>query len=107
MMERALGPLPEHMTRKAWLIFLLPHFCVQETSERYKCSWLVACLCHYAFCSRGAEKYFRRGGRLNWPEGANSRESIRAVKRLDRLKVVHRYYVLVSIDMSFFYDIVI
>ncbi|KAF8088163.1 hypothetical protein N665_0550s0022 [Sinapis alba] len=53
MMERALGPLPEHMTRKA---------------------------------SRGAEKYFRRGGRLNWPEGANSRESIRAVKRLDRLK---------------------
>jgi dual-specificity kinase len=23
---------------------------------------------------------------LNWPEGANSRESIRAVKRLDRLK---------------------
>ncbi|CAH8378064.1 unnamed protein product [Eruca vesicaria subsp. sativa] len=53
MMERALGPLPEHMTRKA---------------------------------CRGAEKYFRRGGRLNWPEGANSRESIRAVKRLDRLK---------------------
>ncbi|XP_010447357.1 PREDICTED: serine/threonine-protein kinase AFC3-like isoform X1 [Camelina sativa] len=53
MMERALGPLPEHMTRKA---------------------------------CRGAEKYFRRGSRLNWPEGANSRESIRAVKRLDRLK---------------------
>ncbi|XP_024005630.1 serine/threonine-protein kinase AFC3 isoform X2 [Eutrema salsugineum] len=53
MMERVLGPLPEHMTRQA---------------------------------SRGAEKYFRRGCRLNWPEGANSRESIRAVKRLDRLK---------------------
>ncbi|XP_010546483.1 PREDICTED: serine/threonine-protein kinase AFC3 isoform X2 [Tarenaya hassleriana] len=53
MMERVLGPLPEHMTRKA---------------------------------SRGAEKYFRRGYRLNWPEGANSRESIRAVKKLDRLK---------------------
>ncbi|XP_043725295.1 serine/threonine-protein kinase AFC3 isoform X2 [Telopea speciosissima] len=35
---------------------------------------------------RGAEKYFRRGARLNWPEGAVSRESIRAVKKLDRLK---------------------
>ncbi|KAJ4951150.1 hypothetical protein NE237_027982 [Protea cynaroides] len=35
---------------------------------------------------RGTEKYFRRGARLNWPEGAVSRESIRAVKKLDRLK---------------------
>ncbi|XP_010254141.1 PREDICTED: serine/threonine-protein kinase AFC3 isoform X2 [Nelumbo nucifera] len=52
MMERVLGPLPEHMIRKA---------------------------------NRGAEKYFRRA-RLNWPEGAVSRESIRAVKKLDRLK---------------------
>ncbi|GMI81441.1 hypothetical protein like AT4G32660 [Hibiscus trionum] len=53
MMERVLGPLPEHMIRRA---------------------------------NRGAEKYFRRGSRLNWPEGAVSRESIRAVKKLDRLK---------------------
>ncbi|XP_057957387.1 serine/threonine-protein kinase AFC3 isoform X2 [Malania oleifera] len=53
MMERVLGPLPEHMIRRA---------------------------------NRGAEKYFRRGYRLNWPEGAVSRESIRAVKKLDRLK---------------------
>ncbi|XP_065849711.1 serine/threonine-protein kinase AFC3 isoform X2 [Euphorbia lathyris] len=53
MMERVLGPLPEHMIRKA---------------------------------KRGAEKYFRRGTRVNWPEGAVSRESIRAVKKLDRLK---------------------
>ncbi|KAK9208031.1 hypothetical protein WN944_000383 [Citrus x changshan-huyou] len=53
MMERALGPLPEHMIRRA---------------------------------SRGTEKYFRRGSRLNWPEGAVSRESIKAVKKLDRLK---------------------
>ncbi|KAM7459406.1 hypothetical protein LguiA_036400 [Lonicera macranthoides] len=52
MMERVLGPLPEHMIRKA---------------------------------NRGAEKYFRRS-RLNWPEGAVSRESIRAVKKIDRLK---------------------
>lgn len=38
-------------------------------------------------CSSSASKYFRRGARLNWPEGAVSRESIRAVRKLDRLKV--------------------
>ncbi|POO03903.1 Serine/threonine protein kinase [Trema orientale] len=53
MMERVLGPLPEHMIQRA---------------------------------NRGAEKYFKRGARLNWPEGAVSRESIRAVKKLDCLK---------------------
>ncbi|KAK0571550.1 hypothetical protein LWI29_017915 [Acer saccharum] len=53
MMERVLGPLPQHMIRMA---------------------------------GRGAEKYFRRGSRLNWPEGAVSRDSIRAVKKLDHLK---------------------
>nr|XP_019706980.1 serine/threonine-protein kinase AFC3 isoform X2 [Elaeis guineensis] len=53
MMERVLGPLPEHMIQKA---------------------------------SPSASKYFRRGIRLNWPEGAVSRESIRAVRKLDRLK---------------------
>ncbi|RWW39397.1 hypothetical protein BHE74_00055283 [Ensete ventricosum] len=34
---------------------------------------------------RHAEKYIRRG-RLNWPEGATSRESIKAVQRLPRLQ---------------------
>ncbi|XVE71077.1 hypothetical protein DITRI_Ditri10aG0121200 [Diplodiscus trichospermus] len=53
MMERVLGPIPEHMIQRA---------------------------------NRGAEKYFRKGSRLNWPEGAVSRESIRAVKKLDRPK---------------------
>ncbi|CAI0441289.1 unnamed protein product [Linum tenue] len=58
MMERVLGPLPEHMISKA---------------------------------NRGAEKYFRRT-RLNWPEGAVSRESIRAVRKLDNLKeMVYRH----------------
>ncbi|XP_042003468.1 serine/threonine-protein kinase AFC3-like isoform X1 [Salvia splendens] len=52
MMERVLGPLPEHMIQKA---------------------------------TKGAEKYFR-GSRLNWPEGAVSRDSIRAVRKLDLLK---------------------
>lgn len=35
---------------------------------------------------RRAEKYFRRGIRLNWPEGAASRESIRAVRKVSRLR---------------------
>ncbi|XP_031104098.1 serine/threonine-protein kinase AFC3 [Ipomoea triloba] len=52
MMERVLGPLPQHMIQKA---------------------------------NRGADKYFKRS-RLNWPGGAVSRESIRAVNKLDRLK---------------------
>ncbi|KAJ6803043.1 serine/threonine-protein kinase AFC3 isoform X1 [Iris pallida] len=53
MMERVLGPIPEHMIRRA---------------------------------NSSASKYFRRGTRLNWPEGAVSRESIRAVGKLSRLK---------------------
>nr|CAD1824212.1 unnamed protein product [Ananas comosus var. bracteatus] len=60
MMERVLGPIPEHMIRKA---------------------------------SSNASKYFRRGTRLNWPEGAVSRESIRAVKKLNRLKDFVSQYV--------------
>lgn len=36
--------------------------------------------------SRHAEKYIRRG-RLDWPEGATSRDSIRAVLKLPRLQV--------------------
>ncbi|XP_057434654.1 serine/threonine-protein kinase AFC3 isoform X2 [Lotus japonicus] len=59
MMERVLGPLPEHMVRRS---------------------------------NRGAEKYFKRGSRLKWPEGAVSRESINAVKRLGHLKdIVSRH----------------
>ncbi|KAG1358928.1 serine/threonine-protein kinase AFC2 [Cocos nucifera] len=52
MMERVLGPLPQHMLKRA---------------------------------DRHAEKYVRRG-RLNWPEGATSRESNRAVQKLPRLQ---------------------
>ncbi|PKI70832.1 hypothetical protein CRG98_008723, partial [Punica granatum] len=41
---------------------------------------------------QGAEKYFRRQSRLNWPEGASSRESIRAVTKLNSLqKLISRY----------------
>ncbi|KAF9680880.1 hypothetical protein SADUNF_Sadunf06G0167600 [Salix dunnii] len=52
MMEKVLGPLPQHMVIRA---------------------------------DRRAEKYFRRGVRLDWPEGATSRESMRAVTKLPRL----------------------
>ena len=56
-------------------------------------------------CSKGAEKYFRRGLRLNWPEGAVSRESIRAVNKLDRLKVTFPrfFYFLFFIYFILFY----
>ncbi|XP_008241592.1 PREDICTED: serine/threonine-protein kinase AFC1 [Prunus mume] len=52
MMERVLGPLPQHMVLRA---------------------------------DRRADKYFRRGARLDWPDGATSRESMRAVCKLPRL----------------------
>lgn len=42
----------------------------------------------FGICSSSALKYFRRGTRLNWPEGAVTRESIRAVRKLHRLKVL-------------------
>ncbi|XP_057549819.1 serine/threonine-protein kinase AFC2-like isoform X3 [Amaranthus tricolor] len=51
MMERVLGPLPQHMLKRV---------------------------------DRHADKYVRRG-RLDWPEGATSRDSIRAVTKLPRL----------------------
>ncbi|XP_021994595.1 serine/threonine-protein kinase AFC1 isoform X2 [Helianthus annuus] len=53
MMERVLGPLPQHMIMRA---------------------------------DRRSEKYFRKGARLDWPEGATSRESMRAVWKLPRLQ---------------------
>ncbi|GKV30063.1 hypothetical protein SLEP1_g38925 [Rubroshorea leprosula] len=59
MMERVLGPLPQHMALKA---------------------------------DRRAEKYFRKGARLDWPDGATSRESMRAVWKLPRLPVIFLEY---------------
>ncbi|KAK4478587.1 hypothetical protein RD792_014073 [Penstemon davidsonii] len=53
MMEKVLGPLPQHMIMRA---------------------------------DRRADKYFKRGARLDWPEGATSRESTRAVWKLPRLQ---------------------
>jgi hypothetical protein len=50
--------------------------------------WINYFLCARSCCSRRAEKYFRRGARLDWPEGATSRESMRAVTKLPRLPVI-------------------
>ncbi|XP_070043943.1 serine/threonine-protein kinase AFC2 isoform X3 [Nicotiana tomentosiformis] len=52
MMERVLGPLPQHMLKRV---------------------------------DQQADKYVRRG-RLDWPEGASSRDSIKAVLKLARLQ---------------------
>jgi len=51
------------------------------------CGWssYVVYLC---MISRRAEKYFRRGARLDWPDGATSRESMKAVCKLPRLPVI-------------------
>ncbi|KAE9454649.1 hypothetical protein C3L33_13432, partial [Rhododendron williamsianum] len=59
MMERVLGPIPEHMLRRV---------------------------------DRHAEKYVKRG-RLDWPEGATSRDSIKAVMKLPRLQNLVMHHV--------------
>lgn len=58
-------------------------------------SAILVCWCHqllsaidvflFYLDSRHAEKYVRRG-RLDWPEGATSRESIKSVMKLPRLQ---------------------
>eukprot|EP00252_Welwitschia_mirabilis_P012704 TRINITY_DN2806_c0_g1_i5.p1 TRINITY_DN2806_c0_g1~~TRINITY_DN2806_c0_g1_i5.p1 ORF type:complete len:337 (-),score=41.47 TRINITY_DN2806_c0_g1_i5:303-1313(-) len=53
MMEKVLGPIPQHIIRKA---------------------------------DPRAAKYFRHGTKLNFPEGASSSESVRAVKKLHGLR---------------------
>lgn len=60
---------------------------IKEYTLSYYIVYLDILLPVVVVSSRGAEKYFRRGSRLNWPEGAVSRESIRAVNKLDCLKV--------------------
>ena len=59
-------------------------------------------------CSSSAQKYFRRATRLNWPEGAVSRESIRAVRKLDRLKVsVSLKFALSQLIITFYLETLI
>ncbi|RXH72173.1 hypothetical protein DVH24_033711 [Malus domestica] len=87
MMERVLGPMPQHMLKRAEYVLSLgisSYFKVQIT---FVClySSLSPLPLLYSWFSRHAEKYVRRG-RLDWPEGATSRESIKAVLKLHRLQ---------------------
>jgi hypothetical protein len=66
------------------MLLSLIHFSVvsSQPCEDY----LVLCAYLFLMCSRHAEKYVRKG-RLNWPEGCASRESMKAVMKLPRLQV--------------------
>jgi len=82
MMERVLGPMPQNMLKRVeWVIY---HIC----NLIYNHMLLFQLLLNPSLCflSRHTEKYVRRG-RLDWPEGAASRESIKAVLKLPRLQV--------------------
>jgi dual-specificity kinase len=46
-------------------------------------------------CSRHSERYIRKG-RLNWPEGCTSRESMKAVMKLPKLQNL----VMQNVDQS-------
>ena len=82
MMERVLGPMPQNMLKRVeWVIY---HICKLIYNHMLLFQLLLnPILC---FLSRHAEKFVRRG-RLDWPEGAASRESIKAVLKLPRLQV--------------------
>lgn len=91
MMERVLGPLPQEMLKKVeWVIsghlFSLLYYFLRIRRQNADVYFLWFCV-----YSRHAEKYVRRG-RLDWPEGATSRDSIKAVQKLARLPVcIHSY----------------
>lgn len=61
------------------LLILLIVYVISSNRTKFIC---------LTFCSRRAEKYFRRGARLDWPERATSSESMRAVWKLPRLPVI-------------------
>ena len=73
------------------------HTKMGEWYSMLHCVWCISYF--FVFLSRGTEKYFRQG-RLNWPGGAVSRESIRAVKKLNRLKVWRLFVPSLSLSLS-------
>lgn len=79
-MERVLGPMPQDMLKRAECVPFQMNKIILFLLNFSNCS------CLGFLHSRPAEKYVRRG-RLNWPEGAVSRESIKAVLKLPRLPV--------------------
>ncbi|XP_018513731.1 uncharacterized protein LOC103863393 [Brassica rapa] len=56
---------------------------------RVICGVLVAYL--LKFVCRRSERYFRRGAKLDWPEGAASRDSLKAVWKLPRLPLIMQH----------------
>jgi dual-specificity kinase len=86
MMERVLGPLPYHMLKKAEYVAVLDPYQCHKLSAMLE-DYLKLCVLLFLLCSRHGEKYVRKG-RLNWPEGCASRESMKAVMKLPRLQVL-------------------
>lgn len=76
------SPAPAHIEEIRVSLNLFILFCLFVSQGAW--SWLDAHFAHGNY-SRHAEKYVRRG-RLDWPEGAASRESIKAVQKLARLQ---------------------
>jgi dual-specificity kinase len=67
----------EHLAMMERVLGPLPHHMIKKADRRYA-------------------KYFRHGTRLNWPEGASSRESIRTVRKLPKL----RDFIMQHVDHS-------
>lgn len=91
MMERVFGPLPQHMLKRAECVPHLRISIVNVSSLMFYRKYLFIYVYNYSCFSRHAEKYVRRG-RLDWPEGAASRESIKSVMKLPRLQVCKKIY---------------
>jgi len=74
----------EHLAMMERVLGALPRHMIKKADRRYA-------------------KYFRHGTRLNWPEGASSRESIRTVRKLPKLRDSIKQHVDHSAD--FFIDL--
>lgn len=119
MMERVLGPIPIHMIKKAEYVLFFKVKIIHLSWERmgstpvvfnfvyirrFRMDSMLTVIVAY-LGSRRLEKYFRHGRELNWPEGAVSRESIRAVRRLPRLRVRSLTFAFVRCRLGIFYHL--
>ncbi|CAL5421976.1 unnamed protein product [Camellia sinensis] len=92
MMERLLGPLPQHMIISAeqeWTFGQVLECLDNENLEHLAVmERLLGPLPQHMIISADlrAEQYFKRSARLDWLEGASSKESTRAVWKLTRLQ---------------------
>ncbi|KAG5400709.1 hypothetical protein IGI04_015316 [Brassica rapa subsp. trilocularis] len=68
-----------------------------DETIRVICGVLVAYLLKFGEAlfqtpeNRRSERYFRRGAKLDWPEGAASRDSLKAVWKLPRLLLIMQH----------------